>query len=109
MITIPAPRSEMNVGCVEAEIGSLVHCLHLSMSRRRICIMDRRETRLVVLTCEDCIVERGGPSLSAVLALCIFRVQFLLRLGQDVGERPRRSSGGCQLIVSDVCVQTLSK
>ena len=63
----------------------------------------------MVLTCEDCIVEHGEPSLSAVLALCAFRVQFLLRLGQDVGGRPRRSSDGCQLIVSDVRAQTLSR
>ena len=49
-------------------------------------VNDRRETLLVVLTCGECVVERGGPILSAALALCTFRVQFLLRLGRDVGD-----------------------
>jgi hypothetical protein len=40
MITNSSPPPfEMNVGCVEAEIGSLVYFLHLSMSRRQNCIM----------------------------------------------------------------------
>ena len=78
-------------------------------AREELYIRDRRETCLVVLTCGDCIVERGGPSLRVVLALCAFRVQFLLRLGQDVGGRPRQSSDGCLLIVSDVRAQTLSR
>ena len=72
-------------------------------------VNDRRETLLVVLTCGECIDERGGPTLSAALDLCTFSVQFLLRLGRDVGGRPRRSSDGCQLIVSDVRAHTLSR